>query len=404
MKNKLFILIFLSTIVNYSQIKFEKGYFIDNKNVETNCLIKNADWKNNPKKFEFKINENSEVKSASIDSIKEFGLGDEFKYIKSKVVLDISPYRVEELDTISTPTYQEEEHFLRVLVEGKATLYQLVDDRFVRYFYKIDNAQIIQLIYKRYLKSDKITILKNNYFKKQLFENMLCNNNKTDIDKIEYFQKDLVNFFIKFNKCTKNNYEKHIKSDQNFFLKFRPGLTSRKLNVDFNQSNYYEVDFETKYSYRIGFEAEFLLPFFNNKWSVFIDPNYQQYEAEFVKNNEDIEAGVKTINIDYYNIELPIGLKYNFYLNKNSKIFVNSALIMNFNNDSNLNYYRDDNSLVKSYKLDLKENFAFGTGYSFKNRYNIELQLQTNKKIIRNYPNINALDSTFSLIFGYTLF
>ena len=44
----------------FAQISFEKGYFINNANQKTNCLIKNQDWKDNPTEFEYKLDENSE--------------------------------------------------------------------------------------------------------------------------------------------------------------------------------------------------------------------------------------------------------------------------------------------------------------------------------------------------------
>lgn len=55
MKNILsFLLLF---IVNnfYGQINFEKGYFKDNNGKQTDCFIKNEDWKNNPYTFKYKL-------------------------------------------------------------------------------------------------------------------------------------------------------------------------------------------------------------------------------------------------------------------------------------------------------------------------------------------------------------
>jgi len=41
--------------ISYSQISFEKGYFINNTNQRISCYIKNSDWKNNPTEFVYKI-------------------------------------------------------------------------------------------------------------------------------------------------------------------------------------------------------------------------------------------------------------------------------------------------------------------------------------------------------------
>ena len=47
-KQLLFLLTIILSFNCYSQISFEKGYYINNSYQKTNCLIKNIDWKNNP--------------------------------------------------------------------------------------------------------------------------------------------------------------------------------------------------------------------------------------------------------------------------------------------------------------------------------------------------------------------
>ncbi len=41
-----------------AQTKFEKGFYLDNNGQKTEGLIKNIDWLNDPKKIDFKANEN----------------------------------------------------------------------------------------------------------------------------------------------------------------------------------------------------------------------------------------------------------------------------------------------------------------------------------------------------------
>ena len=49
-------LLFLS-FIGFTQIRFEKGYFITNYGKRIDCFIKDIDWKNNPTKFDYKLNE-----------------------------------------------------------------------------------------------------------------------------------------------------------------------------------------------------------------------------------------------------------------------------------------------------------------------------------------------------------
>lgn len=65
--NKIFLYLFL--LVNlqvFSQINFEKGFFIKNSNEKIECLIKNNDWNKNPTDFEYKIFEKDEEKFENI--------------------------------------------------------------------------------------------------------------------------------------------------------------------------------------------------------------------------------------------------------------------------------------------------------------------------------------------------
>lgn len=69
---KQLLLIALFTILcaeSYSQIAFEKGYFINESNKRVDCLIKNVDWRSNPKKFEYKLSQNDTVQEATVQTV-----------------------------------------------------------------------------------------------------------------------------------------------------------------------------------------------------------------------------------------------------------------------------------------------------------------------------------------------
>lgn len=51
MKKLLFVVILCSYSFTFSQIRFEKGYLINNQDVKSEVLIKNEDWTLNPTEF-----------------------------------------------------------------------------------------------------------------------------------------------------------------------------------------------------------------------------------------------------------------------------------------------------------------------------------------------------------------
>ncbi len=66
--------LFLFTIIAFSafsQVRFEKGYFIDNQDKRTECLVRNVGWDNNPESFRYKLPTGDEILTAGIADVKE---------------------------------------------------------------------------------------------------------------------------------------------------------------------------------------------------------------------------------------------------------------------------------------------------------------------------------------------
>ena len=205
---KQLLLIALFTILcaeSYSQIIFENGYFIDESNNKNECLIKNVDWKNNPTEFEYKFSQNDTVHKATIKTVKEFGIYNVSKYIRAKTNIDKSSEQIDKMSSERNPNFQEELLFLKVLIEGKASLFLYIDGNLTRFFYKLNDSEIQQLVYKRYLIDD--IILENNSFKQELFLKLKCEEIVlNDIKNLRYSNRDLEKLFIKYNKCTGSDY------------------------------------------------------------------------------------------------------------------------------------------------------------------------------------------------------
>ncbi|MGL6126113.1 MAG: hypothetical protein ACRC05_03280, partial [Chryseobacterium artocarpi] len=60
MKNAFSVFAFLSITSIYAQVKYEKGYIINNDNVKTEVLIKNKGWVSNPDSFSYKKDDNAQ--------------------------------------------------------------------------------------------------------------------------------------------------------------------------------------------------------------------------------------------------------------------------------------------------------------------------------------------------------
>ncbi|WP_271393944.1 porin family protein [Aequorivita sinensis] len=393
-KQLLFLLITVLSFNCYSQISFEKGYYIDNSNQKTNCLIKNIDWKNNPTEFEYKLSENSESKKASIKLIKEFGIDNVSKYIRSNVNIDRSSEKFNQLSNHRKPIFKEEELFLKVLVEGKANLYLFEDGNLTRYFYNTEDTVIEQLVFKSY-KTSNYKIGKNNSFKNQLWNNLKCPDFKiSKVENLDYQKNDLINFFVEYNECNGEKsiiYEKKQKKDL-FNLSVRPGFNSSSLSIQNSVSSSRDTDFDNEFGFRFGIEVEFIMPFNANKWSLIIEPTYQYFKSEKEIRNQTVIA-------DYKSIEIPVGIRHCFFLSENSKIFINGSYILDLSSNSIIDFSSD-----VDLEINTGNNLAFGMGYKYNDKYSLELRYQTSREILSDYIAWSSDYNTLSVIFGYSLF
>ena len=405
-KRILFLLAAILSLNCYSQISFEKGYYIDNTNQKINCLIKNIDWKNNPTEFEYKLSKNSESKKTTIKTIKEFGIDNISKYIRRTVSIDRSSEDINKLSNDKNLTFKEEELFLKVLVEGKANLYQYVDSNLRRYFYNKENSNIEQLIFKIY-KTTENNLGKNNGYRQQLWVDLKCPNFKVNkIQSVDYKENDLVQFFTEYIECHKSkliNFEPKQKRDL-FNLTIRPRINSSSLTIQNSVSNSRDTDFENKIGFGFGLEAEFILPFNKNKWAIAIEPTYQSFKFEKTTNVTNVSGGVLIVNVDYSSIEVPVSLRHYFFLNNSSKIFINASYLFGLSSKSSIEFNRNDGSNLNSLEIDLKNNLAMGIGYKQNDRYSLEVRYQTNREVLKNYYFWRSEYKTLSIIFGYSLF
>tara|TARA_B110000967_G_C18863293_1_gene551283 strand:+ start:141 stop:1364 length:1224 start_codon:yes stop_codon:yes gene_type:complete len=407
MKRKaLLLLIAIISINSYSQISFEKGYYIDNSDKKINCLIKNIDWANNPTEIEYKLLENSKAKTLDIKSIKGFGILKVSKYIRSTVKIDRSSKNLNELSDTKAPIFKEELLLLKVLIEGQANLYHYEDGNLERYFFNKDNSNIKQLIFKSY-KTNEYNVGKNNRFKQQLWNDLKCSSITTNnIKKLEYKKNSLIRFFTEFNKCNNSdfiNYEEKQKKDL-FNLTLRPRLNNSSLSLQNSTFNSPNIKFENKLNFSFGIEAEYILPVNKNKWSLFIEPTYQNYKAENTTNVNNVSGGKVISEVNYNSIEVPLGIRHYFFINSTSKIFINASYVLDFSSKTSIELKRADGSSYNSLDIKSQNNLAFGIGYKLNDKYGLEFRYQTSREVLGDYVFWSSDFKTVSIIFGYTIF
>jgi len=409
MKKHLIILIVILLSLNcFAQISFEKGYYIDNTGQKIDCLIKNIDWKNNPIEFDYKLSENSEQKKATITIVKEFGIYNVSKYVRSKVNIDRSSKILGEMSTNKNPNFKQEQLFLKVLIEGKASLYGYTDKNLRRYFYTTETTKISQLIFKKF-KNRGGREFENNEFKQQLWNDLKCQDfSIKNIEKIDYNKSELTQFFTKYNNCNNSkstNYNKKQKKDL-FNLSIRPGLNSSSLNIDDRDTRFrnidYNINFGNQTNVRLGLEAEFILPFNKNKWAIIIEPTFQQFKSERTVTGTTFPVGTpfeRTIKVDYSSLEIPFGVRHYIFLSDKSKLFINGLILFDIDFKSIVDF-----EVIQDLDIKSSNSIVLGFGYNYGNRYNIECRFATSRDLLSTNSAWSSDYQSLSFIIGYTLF
>lgn len=393
----------LLSIFAFSQIHFEKAYFINNDDLRMECLIKNVDWRNNPTSFEYKIDEGSAVKIGDIKNVKFFEIYNEAKYLRTTLNIDQSSDNLNKLSSRYEPEFLEKKVFLKELVEGDIKLYKYDDGGFAKYFLKEGDKQPEQLIYKPYL-IEVSKMAYNRDYQKQLQKALTCPKiPANDLKNAEYREKDLVKLVSANNQCQNPNYEnKIVQQKKGFFnLSVRPRVNFASMTFS-NFALGKQFNMESKTGFGVGVEMEYVFPFNRNKWSVIFEPTYQYYKAQQT-NNDDPSYPYKAY-VDYSSIELPLGIRHYFFLNDDSKLFINGQYIFDLKIKDNFEFRDSTGTLGNSLDGKSNQNFAFGIGYQYKNKYGVEVKYFTERNILENYTYWSTKFQNVSLILSYNLF
>jgi hypothetical protein len=403
----LFLIAINISISGLCQINFEKGYFINNENGKTECFIKNIDGITNPTDFKYTMTKNAEVLRANIKDVKEFCINNSVKFIRADIDIDTSSCLLNELSYERNPLWAHKRLFLKVLIEGKASLFFYTDGKIERFFYLISDKVIKQLVFKEYFYNSDQTAF-NQYFKQQLLNDLKCSGvNNGSVSNLYYTKKDLLQYFDRYNQCADTTYKRITPQKQHsnkFQLLISTGLDCSTLSIKNEVSTYKNTDFGNNLNVRFGAGVEYTLPFNKNKWGISIESNYQSFKAQ---KQTDYSSYYSTYsNIEFKSIDFSLGLKYYFFLNK-SKVFIDVFLNslprlpilfkLETWTSATGKEYLESKAFVSNHYL------SIGGGFKYK-RFYIETRYYFTSNIFAKNPTWFSEYKKLSLLLGCRLF
>jgi len=391
-RNVLTILSLAFCFTIHAQTKFDSGYFVANDGRKITCLIKNFDWQFNPTEFLYKQTEKESARKADIAEVSEFGIINFSRYQRFDIGIDTSSQQTENLDGNPQPELKKMTVFLKVIVEGKATLYEYRVLNRILFFFKTDSTNLMPLVQKRYLSPDNQTdILENDLFRNQLFSALQSPGlDQNSFASLNYSEHGLTGVFRAYNKIRHSGSEDFAakRSKTIFDLNLRIGAGLSNLIVENTNTPPAKMVFGNKAGATIGVEAEFFLPFNKNKWAAILQPSYRYYKSDLGASG----------SADYKAIETAIGVRDYFYLGKDSRLFATALAIFNSPVGSGAVVYSGG-----SLGYRFVGTGALSAGYKYRNNCSIELQYSLNRDILDYYEFWDSHFHSISLIFAYTV-
>ncbi len=203
-------ILFIPFFVN-AQNAYERGYIIKRNGKRIDCLIKTQKGIYNPTNLHYKITEESPIEIGTIDSIKEFVIENRERFIAMRIQIDRSGDNLNQITSNRQPVWSSEELFLKVLVEGKGTLYSYFDISNRRFFFSIDNNAPQQLIYKKFIVNSNQTAFNKSYLM-QLQSQVNCQGSSDHLN-ISYEADPLIKYFKAYNLCVESGIQPKLKQE-----------------------------------------------------------------------------------------------------------------------------------------------------------------------------------------------
>ena len=412
MKTKILALLLLISFNSISQISYQKGYYIDNNNNRIEGFIKNYDWKNNPTSFEFKKSLDLNSETIHMFNSKEFGVDESVIFVKFQVEIERSSERTGTIGYKKDPVFSNETLFLKLIVNGKNKLYSYYDGGIEKFFYSTETVPTKQLVFIKYIVDSNAirdnveykdvesgSVLLNEYYKKQLWLDVRCQENLvTEPSKVKYSVDDLSKYFISINKCNGDKTEEQVFKMKKSIFSIKAVALMNKSSMDFKGQSK-EGSFPEAISFGLGAELEFLFPFSDYKWSLFFEPSFGSFSGETTSPYGANNSLNQKVSIKMNYIAAPLGLRYYMYLNNSSKLFLSSGLnIKNISSDTKIDFeiYND------IYIANFTYNFFFAAGLKYKKIY-AELRYYTTHNLTDESIS-NASFSQTSLLLKYEIF
>lgn len=415
---KIITFLFLILIFNnlsYSQENYISGFIIKNNYDTVNGFIDYRNWIKNPEKIDFRIGTKTATVSYLPTDIKEFKVENEI-YVSGIVEIETTSLLDSELELNLQSKITIDTVFLQTLIKGEKGLYYYKNYDGRGNFYVSNGSGFELLVYKKYLKPN-------------INENLVTEYNKYKIQLASYLSDYyIVHFKLKDTKYNKKELTKLFQEYYTFssseveFKRKRDKILAEfgllaggsYTNLKFSSwSKMFDFVTESNYEPSIDFSAgaaiNFVLPWYQRKFSIDNDLLYSTYNFENRREditNEDIYS-ITTTRFSYSYLKINIMPSFKYPVNNVFFFFkagISNGFAISETNHKKTEYTVYSVSSVSentalTYTRKHESSLVFGTGIKYK-KISFEARYERGNGM-SDIINLVSKTNRYYLLLGY---
>ncbi|MGZ3767165.1 MAG: hypothetical protein ACXVB0_13850 [Mucilaginibacter sp.] len=397
----------LLPMFSLAQGNYKPGYVVTLKGDTVHGFISYGDWDSNPKAITFKTGVSNNPQKFTPGAIRFFSVDGIGSYQRYSGTISMDATDADHISNGRDPSFRIDTVFLKLIQKGSKVAFYSYDDGFKTRYYIAEKPDFMptELGYHLYTNSGDAsqngrTVLDNEYMK-QLFAlaekyNVLNDKLQADIQHSEYRKYDILDIVSKINNISKAEYiEKYqAKTRINLFA-----TIALSMNTITPTKNYQKAGGKTETSYMpaISFGAD-LMDSPNSDKLVF---RVEATLAESQYKSIYIYTGSPFVPVRYSYDQLAIALApqiiYNFYHEKDFRMYVGAGVALTFYQYFNATYDIDYAATKVTNAHLVTSNFfnTFRTPFVFKAGVMFNIKIGAFVKYVTAAPVTN--DYYFSL-------
>jgi hypothetical protein len=335
--------------------------------------------------------------------VTEFGIAGQIKYIRYIISTEWLYERIDSVDLYDPATKNKNYIFLRTIVEGMASVFSFDYKNEETFFYRIGEGspeELVTLVNPETVEEKNIKAL----YRDQLQFTMAAPGiEQRDIQYLKYDDGDMADLFTTYNLGINSkpvNYN-NIVRNRLFKLRIKTELRYSVLDVIGGGLDIDTLEMANRLNAAFGIETEMVLPFFNRRFSLLLEPSYHSYSNSTtspIRFTLADSGEENNIEIKHNAIDISFGVKVNLVNNWNNNLAISGKAIASL--PFNSKWYKEDEVLFVMPWADIFPAAALSYEHG---RIIVEAAYYFATDLIHANPRWDSRFRSFSLSLGYNI-